>query len=60
MRSAKLVRVAQPIACCVEVGRVGGRGEVAERRMRPPAIIVVDPRGDICSSVFEVEKQRSR
>jgi hypothetical protein len=57
MRSAELVRVAQPIACCVEIGRVGGRGKVGERRMRPPAIVVIDPVGDICSGVIEIEEQ---
>ena len=43
MRSAELVGVAQPIACCGEVGGIGGRGLIAERRMWAALIVVIDP-----------------
>ena len=47
MRSAELVGVAQPIACCGEIGGVGRRGEIAQRRVRPPLVVVVDPGRDL-------------
>jgi hypothetical protein len=39
MRSAELVRVAQPIACCGEIGGIDGRREIAERGMRTPLVV---------------------
>src|SRR6202043_4121474 len=32
VRSVELVRVAQPIACCGEIGGISCRGEIAKRR----------------------------
>jgi len=44
VRSAELVWVAQPIARCGEIGgrKPPGR-EVAQRRVRPPLVVIVDP-----------------
>ena len=39
MRSAELVGVAQPIACCGKFGGVGGRRQIAQRRVRSPPIV---------------------
>ena len=57
MRSAELVGVAQPIACCGEVGGIGRRGEIAQRRVRAPVVVVVDPIRDAASGVIEAEEQ---
>src|SRR3954468_7845584 len=57
MRSAELVGVAQPIACCGEVGSIGRRGEIAQRRVRTPVVVVVDPIRDAASGVIEAEEQ---
>ena len=43
MRSAELVGVAQPIACCGEIGGVSGRREIAQSRMWPSLVGIVDP-----------------
>ena len=56
-RSAELVGFAQPIVRCGEIGRVSGRGEVAERRVRPAAIEVDRPAGDRRFGVGEREEQ---
>ena len=57
MRSAELVGVAQPIACCGKVSGEGRRGEITERRMRTPAIVVVDPTRNCGSCVVQVHEQ---
>jgi hypothetical protein len=57
MRSTELVGVAQPIACCGEVGGVGRRGKVAQRRMRALAVVIVGPFGDAGPGVIEAEEQ---
>ena len=57
MRSAKLVRVAQPIACCEKVGRIGCGGQVAQRRVRSVLVVVVDPVRDLRLGVVETEEQ---
>jgi hypothetical protein len=57
MRSAELVGLAQPIAYCGKVGRVGRRGAVAQRRVRPALIVVVDLVGNLCARVVEAEEQ---
>lgn len=57
MRSAELVGVAQPVACCGEVGGVGRRGEVAQRRMRSLAVVIVGPFGDAVAGVIEAAEQ---
>src|ERR1700722_18065018 len=43
MRSAELVGGAQRIAFCGEIGGIGCRREVAQRRVRPPLVVIVDP-----------------
>ena len=43
VRSAERVGVAQPIARCGEIGGIGCRREVAQRRVRPPLVVIVDP-----------------
>jgi hypothetical protein len=58
MRSAELVEVAQPIACCGKGGGISRRGLVGERGMRPPVVAVVNPGRDLFTGVIEPEKQR--
>src|SRR5580693_3484563 len=43
VRSAERVGVAQPIARCREIGGISRRREVAQRRVRPPLVVIVDP-----------------
>ena len=57
MRSAELVRVAQPIACCGEVGGVSRRGEIAQRGVWTPVVVIIGPIGDAGSGVIEAEEQ---
>ena len=57
MRSAELVRVAQTIACCGEVSGVGRRREIAQSRMRPALVVVVDPVRDLAPGMIEAEEQ---
>ena len=57
MRSAELVGVAQPIACCGKFGGVGGRRQIAQRRVRSPPIVVVDPARDPFPRVIEPKEQ---
>ena len=57
MRSAELVGVAQPIACCGEIGGVGRRREIAQRGMWPPLVVVLGPGRDLCASMIEAEEQ---
>ena len=57
MRSAELVGVAQPIACCGKFGGVGGRRQIAQRRVRSPPIVVVDPARDPFPCVIEPKEQ---
>ena len=57
VRSAELVWVAQPIACCGEVGGVGRRGEIAQRRVRTPLIVIADPVRDRCPRMSEAEEE---
>src|SRR6267143_3061133 len=57
VRSAALVWVAPPIACCGEVGGVGRRGEIAQRRVRTPLIVIADPVRDRCPRMSEAEEE---
>src|SRR5512132_3981568 len=57
MRSAELVGVAQTIACCGEVSRVSGRGQVAQRGVRPGLIIRNHPPCDGGAGVIEIIEQ---
>jgi len=57
MRSAKLVGVAQPVACCEEVGGVGRGREIAQRRMRSTPIVIIGPFSDPRSGMIEAEEQ---
>jgi hypothetical protein len=57
VRSAELVRAAQPIARCGEVGGVGRGCEVAQRGMRALAVVVVSPSRDLGAGVIKAEKQ---
>ena len=57
MRSAELVGVAQPIARCGEIGGIGRRGEIAQRRVRAPTVVIIGPIGDAGSGVIEAEEQ---
>ena len=58
MRSAELVGVAQTIACCGEVSRVSGRGQVAQRGVRPGLIIRNHPSCDGGAGVIEIIEER--
>ena len=57
MRSAELVGVAQTIACCGEIGGIGGWREIADRRMRAPLVVIVDPVRDLGPGMIEAEEQ---
>src|SRR5271154_7180109 len=57
MRSAELVGVAQTIACCGEIGGVGRRREIAQSRMGPSLVVIVDPVGDLGPGMIEAEEQ---
>src|SRR5450755_1068186 len=57
MRSAELVGVAQTIACCGEMGGGGGRREIAESRMWPSLVVIVDPVRDLGPGMIEAEEQ---
>jgi hypothetical protein len=50
--------VAQPIACCGEIGRILRQHSMAERGMRSPVIMVEDPGADLFPRVGEAEEQR--
>lgn len=54
-RSAELVGVAQPIVRCGEVGCMG-RGQVFQRRVRSPDIVVGDPVCDLGAGVIQIEE----
>ncbi len=58
MRSAKLIGAAQLIVLCGEVGGVGRRREVSERRVRTRGVEVEDPGRDLGACVVEIEEQR--
>ena len=57
MRSAELVGVAQTIACCREIGGIGHRCEIAQRRVRPSLVVIVDPVRDLGPGMIEAEEQ---
>src|SRR5476649_2681894 len=57
MRSAELVGDAQPIACCREIDGISRRREVAQRRVRPPLVVIVDPVRDLGPGMIEAEEQ---
>ena len=57
MRSAELVGVAQTIACCGEIGGIGHRCEIAQRRVRPSLVVIVDPVRDLGPGMIEAEDQ---
>ena len=56
MRSAELVGVAQT-TCCGEIGGVGGGREIAESRMGPSLVVIVDPVRDLGPGMIEAEEQ---
>jgi hypothetical protein len=49
--------VAQPVARCGEVGGIGRRRQVTERRMRALAVVVGGPSRNLGPGVIEVEEQ---
>jgi hypothetical protein len=55
MRSAELVGVAQT-TCCGEIGGVGGGREIAESRMGPSLVVIVDPVRDLGPGMIEAEE----
>ena len=57
MRSAELVGVAQPVAYCGEIGGIGRRCEVAERRVGALLVVIVGPIRDLFPRMIEAEKQ---
>ena len=57
MRSAELVGVAQTIACCGYIGGIGRRCEIAQRRVRPSLVVIVDPVRDLGPRVIEAEEE---
>ena len=57
MRSAELVGVAQTIAGCGEIGGISRRREVAQRRVWPPLVVIVDPVRDLGPGMIKVEEQ---
>jgi hypothetical protein len=57
VRSAELVGVAQPVARCGEVGGIGRRRQVAQRRMRALAVVVVGPSRNFGPGVIEAVEQ---
>src|SRR5712675_2440895 len=57
MRSAELVRVAQPIACCGEVSGISRRGEIAQRRVWTLLVVIVSPVCDLDPGMIEAEEQ---
>ena len=57
VRSAELVRVAQPIARCAESGGIGRRGEISQRRVRTPLVVILSPGGDPGPGMIEAEEQ---
>ncbi len=57
MRSAELVWGAQPIACCGEIGGIGRRGEIAQRRVRALLVVIIGPIRDLCPGMIEAEEQ---
>jgi hypothetical protein len=59
VRAAELVGVAQPVARCGEIGGIGRRGEIAQRRVRSPLIVVVGPDRDLRAGVFKASVELS-
>ena len=57
MRSAELVGVAQPVARCREIGGVGRRREIAQRRVRSPLVVVIGPVRDLRPGMIEAKEQ---
>ena len=57
MRSAELVRVAQTIACCGEIGGVAGRREITKRGVWTLLVIIGDPARDPGAGMVETEEQ---
>jgi hypothetical protein len=55
MRSAGLVGAAQTIACCGEIGGIGRRCEIAQRRVRPSLVVIVDLVRDLGPGMVKVE-----
>ena len=55
-RSAELVGVAQPIVRCGEVGSIGRRREVSERRVLARGVEVRDPCRHLGAGVVEIEE----
>ena len=48
--------VAQPIACCGEIGSIARRCHVAQRGMRPLGVVVVGPDSNGVASMIEPEE----
>lgn len=57
MRSAERGRVAQPIACCGEIGDISCRGEIPQRRVWALLVEIVSPVRDLCPGMIEAEEQ---
>jgi hypothetical protein len=57
MRSAELVGVAQPVACCGEICSAGYWREIDQRRMRPPLVVIVGLGRNLGPGVIETKEQ---
>jgi transposase InsO family protein len=53
----ELFRVAEPIAHCGELGRIGGRGRISDCRVRPVLVVVGDPASGGGAGVAEAKEQ---
>ena len=52
-----MVGVAQTIACCGQIGGIGCRCEITQRRVRSPLVVIVDPGRDLGPGMIEAEEQ---
>jgi hypothetical protein len=52
-----MVEVAQPIACCGEIGGIGGQCLIGDRRVGTLMIVIANPIRDLRPSVIKPEKQ---
>jgi hypothetical protein len=60
MRSAELVGVAQTIACCGEIVGIGHRCEIAQRRVRPSLVVIIDSVDTIAAPTSSDYRRASR
>lgn len=58
MRSARVVGVAKPVACCGKVSCESSRGLVAQSRVRALLVVVDDPFRDLCPCMREAKEKR--